>query len=253
MVLPVLQRMIDMKKIGQNLTSVGLRELADEIASCRKCPRLVSFREKVAKEKTKRYRDQEYWGKPVPGFGPADSRLVIIGLAPAAHGGNRTGRVFTGDLSAKFLVKCLYEAGFANHEYSVSTDDGLELNDCYILAAVRCVPPDNIPTKEEMNNCFPFLTRELKLLKNTKAVLLLGKIAFDSYISYLKYTGTEFTEKPTFGHGKSYLIGNIMIYASYHPSPRNTNTGNLSEGMFMSLLSTIKTYLESSESLARKD
>ena len=245
--------MIDMKKNGKNLTSAGLRELADEITSCRKCPRLVSFREKVAKEKTKRYQDQEYWGKPVPGFGPADSRLVIIGLAPAAHGGNRTGRVFTGDLSAKFLVKCLYDAGFANHEYSISIDDGLELNDCYILPAVRCVPPDNIPTKEEMNNCFPFLTRELKLLKNTKAVLLLGKIAFDSYISYLKYAGTELPKKPTFGHGKSYLIGNIMIYASYHPSPRNTNTGNLSEGMFMSLLSTIKTYLESSESLARKD
>ena len=253
MVLPVLQRMIDMKKNVHNLTSVELRELSAEIITCRKCLRLVSFREKVAKEKTKRYQDQEYWGKPVPGFGPADSRLVIIGLAPAAHGGNRTGRVFTGDLSAKFLVKCLYEAGFANHEYSISTDDGLELNDCYILPAVRCVPPDNIPTKEEMNNCFPFLTRELKLLKNTKAVLLLGKIAFDSYISYLKYKGIEFTEKPTFGHGKSYLIGNVMIYASYHPSPRNTNTGNLSEGMFMSLLSTIKTYLESSESRARKD
>ena len=241
-----------MKKNGRNFASIGLNELAGEIISCRKCPRLVSFREKVAKAKTKRYQDQEYWGKPVPGFGPADSRLVIIGLAPAAHGGNRTGRVFTGDLSAKFLMKCLYKAGFANHDYSISIDDGLKLNDCYILAAVRCVPPDNIPTKEEMKNCFPFLTRELKLLENTRAVLLLGKIAFDSYVSYLKYTGTELPRKMTFGHGKSYLIGNIMIYASYHPSPRNTNTGNLSEDMFMSLLTTVKTYLESSESSSKE-
>ena len=236
------------KKNGHHFDSVDLTELGQEIISCRKCPRLVSFREKVAREKTKRYQDQEYWGKPVPGFGPADSRLVVIGLAPAAHGGNRTGRVFTGDLSAKFLMKCLYNAGFANHEYSISIDDGLSLNDCYILAAVRCVPPDNLPTREEMNNCFPFLSRELKILKNTRAVLLLGKIAFDSYISYLKYIGTELPKKLTFGHGNSYLIGNIMIYASYHPSPRNTNTGNLSEDMFMSLLRTIKTYLESPDS-----
>lgn len=228
---------------GHNYDSVELMELAQDIISCRKCTRLVAFREKIAVEKTKRYQDQKYWGKPVPGFGPVDSRLVVIGLAPAAHGGNRTGRVFTGDLSAKFLMRCLYTAGFANHEYSISMDDGLILNDCYILAAVRCVPPDNIPTREEMNNCFPFLRQELDLLKNARAVLLLGKIAFDSYISYLKYIGTELPKKLTFGHGKSYLIGNTMIYASYHPSPRNTNTGNLSEGMFMSLLNTIKTYL----------
>ena len=160
----------------------NLERLREDIISCRKCRRLVNFREKIAKEKTKRFREQEYWGKPVPGFGPADARLVVIGLAPAAHGGNRTGRVFTGDLSARFLMKGLYDAGFANQPNSDYIGDGLQLKDCYILAAVRCVPPDNIPTRGEMQNCFPFLRRELDLLRNSRAILLLGKIAFDSYI-----------------------------------------------------------------------
>ncbi|EQD67356.1 uracil-DNA glycosylase superfamily protein, partial [mine drainage metagenome] len=142
--------------------------LRKDIVKCRACMRLVEFRERIAKEKTKRFLEQDYWGKPVPGFGPPDARLVVIGLAPAAHGGNRTGRVFTGDLSAKFLMKGLYDAGFANQPSSDSIDDSLVLKDCYILAAVRCVPPDNIPTREEMQECFPFLRRELDLLANSR-------------------------------------------------------------------------------------
>lgn len=225
----------------------SLERLRDDIISCRKCKRLVKFREKIAKEKTKRFREQEYWGKPVPGFGPVNARLVVIGLAPAAHGGNRTGRVFTGDLSARFLMKGLYDAGFANQANSDYIGDGLQLKDCYILAAVRCVPPDNIPTKEEMQNCFPFLRRELDLLTDSKAILLLGKIAFDSYIKYLKHYGIGMPSKMVFKHANSYdLDDGKRIFASFHPSPRNTNTGNLTPDMFKTLLNSIKEFIQDS-------
>jgi|YelNatPaOPRAMG01_1025707.scaffolds.fasta_scaffold00258_35 uracil-DNA glycosylase family 4 len=223
----------------------SLERLRDEIISCRKCERLVNFREKIAREKTKRFVEQEYWGRPVPGFGSSDARLVVIGLAPAAHGGNRTGRVFTGDLSAKFLMKELYDAGFANQPNSDNIGDGLELRDCYILAAVRCVPPDNIPTREEMQNCFPFLQRELDLLKSARAILLLGKIAFDSYVRYLKYYGIGMPAKMVFRHSNIYdLDDGRRVFASFHPSPRNTNTGNLTPDMFKKLLNSIREFIE---------
>jgi uracil-DNA glycosylase family 4 len=223
----------------------SLERLREDIISCRKCERLVNFREKIAREKTKRFFEQGYWGKPVPGFGRPDARLVVIGLAPAAHGGNRTGRVFTGDLSAKFLMKGLYDAGFSNQANSDNIGDGLELKDCYILAAVRCVPPDNIPTREEMQNCFPFLRRELDLLKASRAILLLGKIAFDSYVRYLKYYGVRTTAKMVFKHSSVYdLDDGKRIFASFHPSPRNTNTGNLTPDMFKTLLNSIREFIE---------
>ncbi len=223
----------------------SLGKLTGEIISCRKCKRLVAFREKVAREKTKRYVDEEYWGKPVPGHGDPKGRLLVIGLAPAAHGGNRTGRAFTGDLSAKFLVQCLYEAGFTNQPTSEYRDDGLKPIDCYIMAAVRCVPPDNKPSLLETRNCFPYMRREMDLLYNVKAVLLLGKFAFDAYKKYLMARKVALPKHLAFGHGSSFSIQNgVTIYASYHPSPRNTNTGTLTENLFMQLLVTIKNSLD---------
>ncbi|MBX8631054.1 MAG: uracil-DNA glycosylase [Thermoplasmata archaeon] len=191
--------------------------------------------------KVKRFAEWTYWSKPVPGFGDPDAELVIIGLAPAAHGGNRTGRVFTGDLSAKFLVSCLYEAGFSNQPRSENIDDGLRLLNAYMLAAVRCVPPNNIPTREEALNCFPFLKREMRLLRKTRAVLLLGKFAFDSYIRFLKEEFGCEVSGMRFRHGAVYSVkGQPKMYVSYHPSPRNTNTGTLTRTMFIELLNRVK-------------
>jgi uracil-DNA glycosylase family 4 len=215
--------------------------LRNDIVSCSKCPRLVRFREEVGRKKTRRYSSWNYWSRPVPGFGDFSAELVIIGLAPAAHGGNRTGRVFTGDLSARFLVSCLHQAGFTNQPYSESADDGLKMINSYMLAAVRCVPPNNIPTRKEAANCFPFLSRELKLLKNARAVLLLGKFAFDAYIRFLGENADIDVRRMKFGHGAVYHVpGHPKIYVSYHPSPRNTNTGTLTRSMFIELLDRIK-------------
>ncbi len=218
--------------------------LSAEIVSCRKCERLVEYREKIAKVKRKQFKDFEYWGKPVPGFGDTKARLVVIGLAPAAHGGNRTGRVFSGDNSARFLVSHLYEAGFANQATSENKNDGLKYTNCYVTAAVRCVPPDNKPTKEEMKNCAPYLANELELLKNAKAVLALGKIAFDSFIDFAKTQyGVEGSYK--FHHGAKYILQKDLptVFASYHPSPRNVNTGKLTGKMFASVLKEINAFL----------
>ncbi len=215
--------------------------LRSDIVKCKKCPRLVKFREKIAAQKTKRYSDWNYWGRPVPGYGDEKAELVIIGLAPAAHGGNRTGRVFTGDLSAKFLIGCLYETGLTNQPNSDSLDDGLRMTGSYMLAAVRCVPPDNRPTPREAENCYPFLERELVLLIKAKSVLLLGKFAFDSYVKFLRATAGIKTNGLKFRHGAVYrLEGKPTIYASYHPSPRNTNTGKMNRDMFIKLLNDIK-------------
>lgn len=223
----------------------SLSRLREDIVSCRRCPRLVRFREKIASVKTKRYSEWEYWGKPVPGFGDAGAGLVIIGLAPAAHGGNRTGRVFTGDLSAKFLVSCLHEAGLTNQPNSDSSNDGLVMVNSYMLAAVRCVPPDNRPTTRESENCFPFLERELSLLRSARAVLLLGKFAFDSYVKFLKKSSGENIRGLKFRHGAVYRVpGRPALIASYHPSPRNTNTGTLSRKMFIDLLQDVKREME---------
>ncbi|HVB13118.1 MAG TPA: uracil-DNA glycosylase [Nitrososphaerales archaeon] len=223
-----------------------MKQLSEEIISCRKCPRLVEFRERIAIEKRKQFADFEYWGKPVAGFGDPKARLVVIGLAPAAHGGNRTGRVFTGDSSAKFLVKHLYDAGFSNQPTSETRGDGLQYNGCYVTAAVRCVPPDNKPSTREIETCAPYLEEELQLLKNSKAVLALGKLAFDSFVDFAKKC-YDVKGSFKFKHGEKYILSEKLpaIFASYHPSPRNTNTGKMTSEMFTKVLAEINTFLKS--------
>jgi len=220
-------------------------KLQDETINCRKCPRLVKYREKVAKEKKNEFRDFEYWGRPVPSFGRPDARLVIIGLAPAAHGGNRTGRMFTGDASARFLFKHLYMAGFANQPTSEQKGDGLELFDCYITASLHCVPPENKPTHKEIENCSSYLAREFPLLRNSKVILALGKIAFDCVIDFAKeHYGVK--GRFEFQHRKKYQISTDfpVIVGSYHPSPRNTQTGKLTGKMFLSVLRDVRKLLD---------
>ena len=223
-----------------------LLALQYEITTCTKCPRLVSFRRRISKEKKREFAAFKYWGKPVPGFGDPDARLIVVGLAPAAHGGNRTGRVFTGDNSAKFLVKHLFDAGFASQPTSLTREDGLQYRDCYVTAAVRCVPPDNKPTGKEIATCAPFFERELQLLSNSRAMLALGKIAFDSILLFArKYHGAS--GKFEFKHGQKYQFSASFpkVFASYHPSPRNTNTGKLTSQMFAKVLEDIRIELAS--------
>src|SRR5579863_5247062 len=212
-----------------------LRQLNAEVIACTLCPRLVEYREKVAREKRRAYRDCEYWGKPVPGFGDPAARVLVLGLAPGAHGSNRTGRPFTGDASGKFIYPVLYETGFANQPTATGRDDGLKLKDLYITAAVRCAPPDNKPLPEELANCAPYLDRELDGLTQLKVVVTLGKIGFDAYLNSLKRRGGLAAKKPyIFTHGAKYEMpdGKILI-ASYHPSNQNTQTGKLTRPMFV--------------------
>ena len=219
-------------------------ELSQEIICCRKCPRLVKFREHVSKVRTKRFKDFDYWGRPIPGFGDDNARLIVVGLAPAAQGGNRTGRVFTGDSSAKFLVKHLYEAGFASQPTSETRDDGLRYIDCFVTAVVRCVPPENKPTTSEIDNCAPYFERDMLLHSNSRAVLALGRIAFDAVIDFAKkYRGVKETYR--FVHGQKYRLAEDfpIVFASYHPSPRNTNTGKMTSKMFSDVLVEIRKYL----------
>lgn len=234
-------------------TNTQLENLSREIISCKKCPRLVEFREKISREKRRQFAKFEYWGRPVPGFGDPNARLVVVGLAPAAHGGNRTGRVFTGDSSARFLVKHLHEAGFANQPTSTTKDDGLTYRDCYVTAAVRCVPPDNRPTREEIESCEAYFERELLLLRNCRVILALGKIAFDSI---LQFSRTYYRSKGTFKfrHGQKFKFADGFPYvlASYHPSPRNTNTGKLTSRMFANVLKNVREELDRSEILTSK-
>lgn len=196
-------------------------ELRDRIINCRKCPRLISYIKEVAKNKPKRYKNWEYWAKPLPGFGDLKARILIIGLAPAAHGGNRTGRMFTGDSSGNWLIKALYELGYANQPYSVSLDDGLTLKDVYITACLRCAPPKNKPNRDELENCREYLEEELKILKEVKVVITLGRIAFDTFLKISKYP------KLKFKHGEKYKVGKYTLIVSYHPSRQNTQTGKL--------------------------
>ncbi|HEY9871237.1 MAG TPA: uracil-DNA glycosylase [Candidatus Obscuribacterales bacterium] len=228
-------------------TSLKLHELRQEIIACRRCKRLTEYREQVARERRAAYRDCTYWGKPVPGFGDPYARLLIVGLAPAAHGGNRTGRVFTGDGSASFLMRGLYDAGFANQPVSESPDDGLRLTDAYVLAVVRCVPPDNKPLPEETSNCRPFLVRETALLPNVKAVLALGKIAMDGYVDALKLARPGL-KRPKFAHAAEYSLAEDLprLFLSYHPSRQNTQTGRLTQPMLASVLSRIVAFLSAS-------
>jgi uracil-DNA glycosylase family 4 len=206
-----------------------------EVIACTKCPRLVTYRETVAREKRRAYRDWEYWGKPVPGFGDPNARVLVLGLAPGAHGSNRTGRPFTGDASGKFMYPILYETGFSNQPAATDRNDGLELNDLYITAAVRCAPPDNKPLPQELTNCAVYLDREIKGLRKVRVVVALGKIAFDAYLNFLKGQGLLKSRKDyVFGHGARYETPNgKILLASYHPSNQNTQTGKLTRAMFL--------------------
>jgi len=211
-----------------------LQSVQKEVVACRRCSRLVRWREKVARDKTKRFQDWDYWGKPNPSFGDPNAQLLLVGLAPAAHGGNRTGRMFTGDRSGDWLYRALHKFGFANQSTSVSRDDGLRLLNCYITATCRCAPPLNKLLPSEISNCRPFLLRELLLLKNLKVVVGLGKIGFDSAVQcFVELGWTAFKKRPKFGHGVEYtLTDKIILLGSYHPSQQNTFTGKLTEPMF---------------------
>ena len=206
-----------------------------EVVSCTRCTRLVAFREQIAQEKRRAYRDWEYWGKPVPGFGDPEARVLVLGLAPGAHGSNRTGRPFTGDASGNFMYPVLHETGFASQPSAMSREDGLILKDLYITAAARCAPPANKPSPAELANCAPYLQRELEGLKRVKVVVALGKIGFDAYLNYLKRLGKVDSKGPyVFSHGAKYKMpdGRILL-ASYHPSNQNTQTGKLTRPMFV--------------------
>jgi uracil-DNA glycosylase family 4 len=216
------------------VASNWLTILNNEVTACRLCPRLVVYREKIGREKRRAYIDQEYWAKPVPGFGDRNAKVLILGLAPGAHGSNRTGRPFTGDGSGFFMYPVLHAAGFASQPSASHRDDGMKLTGAYITAAVRCAPPLNKPTPQEIVACSGFLDRELAGLKSIKVVVALGKIGFDAYLNHLKRTGV-ITSKAAyiFGHGANYKFSNgVTLLASYHPSLQNTNTGKLTEKMF---------------------
>ena len=214
-----------------------LTVLNHEVIACTRCPRLVGYREQVARERRRAYRDCEYWGKPVPGFGDPDGRVLIMGLAPGAHGSNRTGRPFTGDASGKFMFPVLHETGFANQPNASDRNDGLRLKDLYITAAVRCAPPANKPTPQELAECSQFLDREIAGLERVKVVVALGKIGFDAYLNHLKRRGPLLNrQKYLFKHGFSYRLpdGKVLL-ASYHPSNQNTQTGKLTREMFVEI------------------
>ncbi len=215
----------------------SLTLLNEQIVTCRRCPRLVAHRETMAREKRRQFRDWTYWGRPIPGFGDPKARLFVVGLAPAAHGGNRTGRVFTGDRSGDWLYEALHRFGFANQPESTHKGDGLALADCYIAAAVRCAPPGNKPTPDEFEACRPYLVEELRLLKRLHVVVALGKIAFDQYLKTCRETGRPVSSPlPRFGHGARYsLPWGVTLIGSYHPSQQNTFTGKLTRPMFHSV------------------
>ena len=212
----------------------ALEKVNRTVIQCRKCPRLVRWREACAKIPPRRYQGERYWAKPLPGFGDSKARVLIVGLAPAAHGGNRTGRMFTGDRSGDWLYGALHAFGFANQTNSDHRSDGLKLNDCYITAAVRCAPPGNKPSRAEFERCRPYLVQELKLLKSLRVVVVLGKIAFDSFLSAYRENGGVLPKpRPKFGHAVSVVLPDgLRLICSYHPSQQNTFTGKLTQPMF---------------------
>jgi uracil-DNA glycosylase family 4 len=207
--------------------------LQQEIVACNRCVRLREHCQHIAQVKRRAYLDHDYWGKPVPSFGDPKARVLILGLAPGAHGANRTGRMFTGDKSGEFLYRALHETGFASQPTSVSSNDGLKLNGIYISASAHCAPPDNKPSREELQNCREYLERELLLLKNLKVVVALGRIAFDTYLSIIK-------ERRDFGHNVVHHLSPILI-ASYHPSQQNTSTGKLTAKMLHEVFQNART------------
>ena len=213
--------------------------LKKNIIACNKCSRLVKFRKKISTEKRKQYINEKYWGKPITGFGDVNGKILFVGLAPAAHGGTRTGRVFTGDKSSEFLYKCLYKAKISNQSKSVNINDGLKLNKAYITTALKCVPPGDKPQKKELDNCFTFFNSEIAFLKNLKVIVALGKIAFDA-CKYFYKSKYNFNEKINFAHNKIYKISNnILLVGCYHPSPRNVNTGRINEKKMTSLFKKV--------------
>jgi uracil-DNA glycosylase family 4 len=219
--------------------------LQTEIISCGRCPRLVQWRKEVSLKKVRRFSDQEYWGKPNPGFGDPHARLLLVGLAPAAHGGNRTGRMFTGDESGNWLYRALFKAGFANQPTSTHRTDGLKLTDCYITATCRCAPPQNKLLPKEIENCRPYLLRELALLKNVRVVVGLGRIGFDAALNaYRERRRIAFTTRPKFAHCSLHTFGDLTFIASFHPSQQNTFTGRLTEPMLNRVFQTAKEFLQ---------
>jgi len=229
-----------------SLSPRSLVEINKVVVSCQLCRRLRLYCSTVAKKKRRQFQDWDYWGKPLPGFGDPQARLMLLGLAPAAHGGNRTGRMFTGDGSAQFLMAALYRFGFANRPGSLMVDDGLELRDAYMTAIVRCAPPKNKPKPVEIENCRRYWTRELQLLRNVSVVLALGRMAFDTFVRFLKEQGLE-TKNLRFSHAAFYKLPKPfpILCASYHPSRQNTQTGKLTQGMFDDVFREIRRYLDS--------
>lgn len=223
----------------------SIPSLHKSIIACTACPRLVQWREQTASERTKRFADQSYWGKPVPGFGDPYAEVLLVGLAPAAHGANRTGRMFTGDESGKWLYRALNKAGFASQEESTSRTDGLKLKNCYITAACRCAPPMNKPLPQELKNCRPFLLQEFQLLTRLRVIIGLGKIGFDNAYTSTKELGwTDISKRPPFSHGAVVQLNDrLTLLGSYHPSQQNTFTGVLTQRMFNSIFSTTRRIL----------
>ena len=223
------------------MASDSLAALRRDVIDCRLCPRLVLWREEVARKKVRRFAGEFYWGKPNPGFGDPGAKLLLVGLAPAAHGGNRTGRMFTGDESGNWLFRALHEAGFANRPESTSRNDGLTLKGCYITATCRCAPPRNKLLPAEIRNCRPFLHREISLLKDVRVVVGLGRIGFDTAIASFRELGLiEYKKKPAFGHGARYRIGPYTFIASFHPSQQNTFTKRLTRPMLRRVFSAAR-------------
>ncbi|HYA92335.1 MAG TPA: uracil-DNA glycosylase [Thermodesulfobacteriota bacterium] len=244
--------------IGVMKTEIELRKLQERVIRCRKCPRLVAYLREVSKRKPKRYQDWDYWSKPLPSFGDPNARVLVVGLAPAAQGGNRTGRMFTGDRSGEWLFRTLYQFGFANQPNSLRRNDGFKLDDCYITATIRCAPPKNKPLPEEIENCRPYFLEELDLLKKVQVIIPLGQIAFAQTLKSLKQKGVEIPSL-SFGHGKIYSVpapvGNglkpfptkvqmITLITTYHPSQQNTQTGRLTTPMFHKIFKMVKKKLE---------
>jgi len=226
---------MQIKKINNTV----FEKLNKKIIACNKCSRLVKFRKKISSDKRKQYINETYWGKPITGFGDQNGKILFVGLAPAAHGGTRTGRVFTGDKSSEFLYKCLYKAKISNQSKSEHRNDGLKLKKAYITTALKCVPPGDKPEKNELDNCFDFFNSEIASLTNLKVIVALGKIAFDA-CKYFYKSKHNFTEKINFAHDKIYkLPDNIFLVGCYHPSPRNVNTGRINEQKMTSLFKKV--------------
>jgi uracil-DNA glycosylase family 4 len=232
--------------LAEEKQMITVEQLNETIVACARCPRLVRWRAAAAKKPPRRYVGQDYWAKPLAGFGDSNARLLIVGLAPAAHGGNRTGRMFTGDRSGDWLYGALHAAGFANQSNSDHRDDGLKLTDCYITAAVHCAPPDNKPALLEFRRCRSYLVQELKLFRQVKVVIVLGKIAFDSFLAAVSENGGAVPKpRPKFGHGAAVeLPDGLKLFCSYHPSQQNTFTGKLTKPMFQSIFDQARAALD---------